>query len=113
MEKLSLDYLGIIHPINVYHQLSPAQLTEKALAAGEGVLTDTGALRVMTGKYTGRSPKDRFIVDEPEFHDQIAWGKVNMPISNEKFERIYKGVRAYLQHRDIYVFDGFAGADPD
>lgn len=64
----------------------------------------------MTGKYTGRSPKDRFIVDEPEFHDQIAWGKVNMPISNEKFERIYKGVRAYLQHRDIYVFDGFAGA---
>lgn len=113
MSKLSLDYLGIIHPKNVYYQLSPAELTEKALAAGEGVLTDTGALRVMTGKYTGRSPKDRFIVDEAEIHDQIAWGSVNMPISEEKFDKIYGKIRAYLQHRDIYVFDGYAGADPN
>ena len=113
MEKLSLDYLGIIHPTNVYHQLSPTELTEKAVANGEGVLTDTGALCVVTGKYTGRSPKDRFIADEPEFHDTIAWGNVNMPISEDKFNRIAKAVRAYLQHRDLYVFDGFAGADPN
>ena len=113
MSKLSLDYLGIVKPRNVFYQLSPAELTEKALAAGEGILTNTGALCVKTGKYTGRSPKDRFIVDEAEVHDKIAWGSVNMPISEEKFERIYGKMRAYLQHRDMYVFDGYAGADPD
>ena len=73
MSKLSLDYLGIINA-NIYHQLSPAQLTEKALERGEGILSDTGALCVMTGAYTGRSPNDRYIVDEPESHDSIDWG---------------------------------------
>ncbi|MDO4548738.1 MAG: phosphoenolpyruvate carboxykinase (ATP) [Clostridia bacterium] len=113
MKKLSLDYLGIINPKNVYYQLSPAQLTEKALLAGEGQLSDTGALCVMTGKYTGRSPNDRFIVDEPAIHDDIDWGKINVPISPEKFDSIYMGVTSYLQGRDVYVFDGYAGADPD
>lgn len=113
MSKLSLEYLGIINPSEVHYQLSPAKLTEKAVARGEGILSETGALCVMTGKYTGRSPLDRFIVDEPEFHDNIDWGKVNMPISEEKFERIYKGMTAYLQNREVFVFDGFAGADPD
>ncbi|MEF9895316.1 MAG: phosphoenolpyruvate carboxykinase (ATP) [Clostridia bacterium] len=113
MDKKYLESLGIINPTNVYYQLVPAQLTEKALERGEGILSDTGALCVMTGKYTGRSPKDRFIVDEAEFHNDIDWGKVNVPISEAKFEHIYKGMTAYLQNRDLFVFDGFAGADPD
>ncbi len=112
MDKKALEYLGIINPSEVHYQLTPAQLTEKALARGEGVLSDTGALCVMTGKYTGRSANDRFVVDLPEIHDDIDWGKVNVPISEEKFDRIYKGITSYLQNREVFVFDGYAGADP-
>ena len=58
---------------------APAGLIERALRRNEGVLTDTGALSVETGKYTGRSPEDRFIVDTPDVHDHIHWGNVNKP----------------------------------
>ncbi len=112
MSELNLEYLGIIHPGALYRNLSPAQLTEHALRRQEGSLSNTGALVVKTGKYTGRSPLDRYIVDEPSIHDEIAWGKVNVPISSDVFDNIYRKACAYLQHRDIYVFDGFAGADP-
>ena len=111
MSDLSLDYLGIIHPTKVYYNLPASKLTEKALERGEGVLSNTGALVVNTGKYTGRSPDDRYIVDEKNIHDEIAWGKINVPISEEKFESIYAKITAYLQNREIFVFDGFAGAD--
>ena len=66
---------------------------------------------VTTGKYTGRSPNDRFVVDTPSIHDDIDWGKVNVPISPERFEQIYGKMMAYLQGREIFIFDGFAGAD--
>ncbi len=72
-------------------------LTEKALARGEGKLSETGALVTYTGKYTGRSPDDKFIVDVPSIHDEIEWGKVNVPISEEKFNAIYNKMMAYLQ----------------
>ena len=112
MAELKLDYLGIIQAKAIYHNLLPAASVEHALRRGEGKLSESGALVVNTGKYTGRSPDDRFIVDEPSIHDEIAWGKVNVPISEAKFESIYRKACAYLQHKDIYVFDGFAGADP-
>ncbi len=89
---------------------SPAKLVERALSRREGKLTDTGALSVKTGKYTGRSPEDRFIVDTPDVHDQIAWGKVNKPISVEKYEAIKKVVCEHLSHHDIFVVHGLAGA---
>lgn len=111
MTNLSLDYLGILNSPAAYHNLSPAQLIEHALLRKEGKLTETGALCVSTGKYTGRSPDDRYIVDEPLIHDDIAWGKVNVPLSCERFEQIYQKMTAYLQKRQLYVFDGFAGAD--
>lgn len=111
MSKLSLDYLGIINPSEIYRNLTPAQLTEHALRRGEGTLSNTGALVVKTGKYTGRSANDKFIVDTPAVHDEIAWGKVNRPITKEKYDAIYSKVIAYLQNREIFVFDGFAGAD--
>ncbi len=109
--KEYVESLGIISPKAVYRNLSPAVLTERALARGEGKLSDTGALVIHTGKYTGRSPDDKFVVDTPAVHDEIDWGKVNVPISAEKFDAIYNRMMAYLQGREIFIFDGFAGAD--
>lgn len=109
--KAYIESLGIIAPKAVYRNLTPAQLVEHALARGEGKLANTGAFVVTTGKYTGRSPNDRFVVDTPAVHDDIDWGKVNVPISAEKYEGLYNRMMAYLQGRDIFVFDGFAGAD--
>ena len=106
-----LERIGIFYPANVYRNMSPAWLTEQALIRGEGMLSDTGALVVQTGKYTGRSPKDKFIVDTPAIHEYIAWNNVNRPISREKFDALKAKMTAYLQNRDIFLFDGFAGAD--
>lgn len=111
MNTFGIEKLGIIGPKAVYRNLTPAELTEHALRRGEGKLSKTGALVVTTGKYTGRSPKDKFIVDTPAVHDEIAWGKVNVPISKEKFDAIKGKVAAYLQGREVFIFDGFAGAD--
>ena len=107
-----LESLGIIHPKAVYRNLPVSVLTEKALKRGEGKLSDTGALVVVTGKYTGRSPEDRFVVDTPDVHDDIDWGKVNVPISEQKYNAIYDRACSYLQGREVFVLDGFAGADP-
>ena len=87
--KAYIESLGIIAPKAVYRNLTPAQLVEHALARGEGKLANTGAFVVTTGKYTGRSPDDRFVVDTPAIHDDIDWGKINVPISAEKYEAIY------------------------
>lgn len=111
MSELNLAKWGIINPTAVHHNMSVAQLTQKAVARGEGILSETGALSVMTGKYTGRSPEDRFISDEPSIHDDIDWGKVNMPIAPAAFDGILRRMTAYLQNRELFVFDGFAGAD--
>ncbi|MGI6175144.1 MAG: phosphoenolpyruvate carboxykinase (ATP) [Christensenellales bacterium] len=107
-----LEDMGIIAPKNVYANLPAATLVEKALDRGEGILADNGALCVTTGKYTGRSPNDRFVVEEDENKHLIDWGKVNVPFSEEKYQGIYNKLVAYMQNRDVFVFDGFAGADP-
>lgn len=112
METYGIEKLGIINPKAVYRNLEPAQLVEAALRRGEGKLSKTGALVVTTGKYTGRSPKDKFIVDTEGVHNEIAWGKVNRPISREKFNAILGKVTSYLQGREVFIFDGMAGADP-
>lgn len=112
MSNLNLENLGIINSTCIYRNLTPAQLVEHALRRGEGSLNLTGALVVKTGKYTGRSPEDRYIVDEASIHDDIAWGKINVPLSEDKFNQIYSKMVAYLQNRDLFVFEGFAGADP-
>ncbi|MBQ3552282.1 MAG: phosphoenolpyruvate carboxykinase (ATP) [Clostridia bacterium] len=106
-----MESIGIVAPKAIYRNLSPAVLTEKALLRNEGKLTETGALIVTTGKYTGRSPNDRFVVDVPSVHDDIDWGKVNVPITREKADSIYGKITSYLQGRELFVFDGFAGAD--
>ncbi|KOS64328.1 phosphoenolpyruvate carboxykinase (ATP) [Lysinibacillus agricola] len=99
---------------NINVQLSVPQLAEKATARGEAMLTVDGAVRAETGKYTGRSPKDKYTVEEESSKDQIDWGKVNRPISSEVFDNLYVKVVKYLKERDeLFVFKGFAGADKD
>jgi len=105
MSKCIID--GASH---VYHNLPTAELIEMALQRKEGLLAENGALRVSTGKYTGRSPKDKFIVDLPAIHDEIAWGN-NKPFPVEKFDQLYHRMLKHMQGKDIFVFDGFAGAD--
>ncbi len=95
----------------VYFNLSVPQLIEMAVARNGGRLSSTGALTVETGKYTGRSPKDRFIVDEPSVHDKIDWGPINRPFPPEKFHRLHTDVLVYLKEKELFVFDGFVGAD--
>lgn len=107
-----LEYLGLKNLGHVYRNLSIPELVERAVARGEGILASNGALCVRTGKYTGRSPQDKFIVDEPEIRDEVDWNKINVPISAEKFEQLYRRVLAYVQGKDLYVFDGYVGADP-
>ncbi len=88
-----------------------AKLVESALRNGEGHLTSTGALQVTTGKYTGRSPKDKFIVRESGTADHVAWGEVNQAITSEQFDSLYNKTINYMKSRKLFVFDGYAGAD--
>ncbi|MEX0610296.1 MAG: phosphoenolpyruvate carboxykinase [Balneolaceae bacterium] len=108
---VDLTDLGLENNKNVFWNLTPAELYEQALCRNEAVLTKDHALRVLTGKFTGRSPKDKFIVDQPSIHEDIDWGKVNQPISEKVFENLYQKTIDYLQDKDLFVKDLFCGAD--
>ena len=94
-----------------YTQLSPASLIQKAIANGEGTLANTGALNVITGARTGRSPLDRFVVQELSTSDQIEWGAVNRPVTPEIFNALWERVEASLVGQDKYVASVHVGAD--
>jgi len=96
----------------VYRQPSTALLYTHALARGEGRLAEGGPLCVDTGRYTGRSPQDKFVVREPGSESRIWWGKVNQELSEDHFDGLRHKVTAWLESQDIYVVDAFAGADP-
>src|SRR5919206_3018822 len=87
----------LLHEGNVQVQLSVPQLVEKVLERSEGTLTSTGAVSVSTGKYTGRSPQDKYIVMEESTKNKIAWGSTNQPISEEAFTNLYHKVLDYLR----------------
>jgi len=110
-QKINLDKAGLYNTGGVNYNLSVPRLVEKALCRGEGTLNSSGALSVKTGTYTGRSPKDKFIVESPQVAEDIWWGQVNKPLSPEKFERLHKRMCAYLQGRELFVFDGFVGSE--
>lgn len=109
--KIGLDYLGLGQNDQAVWNLQPSELYEEAIKNGEAVLTNDYALRVLTGKYTGRSPKDKFIVDQPEIHNDIDWGEINQPTDQQVFDNLFEKVTDYLQDKKIYVKDCFAGAD--
>ena len=90
--------------------LSAAELYEDAIRHGEGLLAADGPLVVRTGKHTGRSPEDKFIVDEPSSHDKIWWGKVNRPISEAHYDRLRARLVASAASKDLYSQDCFIGA---
>jgi phosphoenolpyruvate carboxykinase (ATP) len=104
--------LGLEHPGPVHANLAAAALVETSLLRGEGALTDTGALTAYTGKHTGRSPKDRYLVEEPSSAADIDWGVVNQPMTPAAFERLFQRTAAYLRGRDVFVCDAWACADP-
>jgi phosphoenolpyruvate carboxykinase (ATP) len=95
----------------IHRNLSVSNLVNRSVQNDEGILSSSGALNLNTGKYTGRSPYDRFIVDTDVVHNDIDWGKVNIPIKEKVFNDIYARLTAYLEDKELYVFDGFAGAD--
>jgi phosphoenolpyruvate carboxykinase (ATP) len=103
---------GIMHPRNVYWNLPAPALYEEAVRRGEGMVSHLGPLVVNTGKYTGRSPNDKFVVSEPSSKDHVWWGSINRPVAEEAFDRLHKRVLAFLQGKDLFVQDCFAGADP-
>ena len=96
------------HPVHV--NLAIPRLVETAVCRGEGLLSSTGALRVTTGKYTGRSPNDKFIVDTADVRDAIWWEN-NLKISEVNFAKLLEKALAYLKDKELFVFEGFAGAD--
>jgi len=113
--ELGLDQLGLIDLKNVYRNLSIPELVDDIVINGEGLIGMRGAAMVDTGIYTGRSPKDKYIVDEPSSNGNIWWGSVNQKISENIFDELYEKIKVFYNsndHSKTYVFDGFAGADP-
>lgn len=110
--KTTTELETLLSGDNIIVQPSVPFLVERALKKEEADITSSGAIVTTTGQYTGRSPHDRFIVEEDSTKDDISWGTVNKPISSDVFDALYKKVTDYLaQKEEIYVFKGFAGAD--
>ena len=95
----------------IRRNLPVEKLVEISISNNEGVLTSTNSLSVKTGKYTGRSPNDRFIIYDDETHDKIDWGKINHQFPTEKFNQILEKMEKSIVDKEIFVFDGFVGAD--
>lgn len=102
-----------INPSKVYRNLSVTNLVEIAIQKNEGIVTSTGSLSVKTGKYTGRSPDDRYIVYDDETHENVDWGKINHQFPTGKFDKIFEKMKKFVEGKELFVFDGFAGADKE
>jgi phosphoenolpyruvate carboxykinase (ATP) len=112
-KSIGLEKHGLVPRKRVHRNLPAPALVEHAIRREEGLLARSGALATTTGDRTGRSPDAKFLVDDAEVHDEIWWGEVNRPMLVETFERFHRRVTEYLADRELYVFDGFAGADPE
>lgn len=109
-KTISLDKYGIKNP-KVNYQLTPDELHQKTLDMGQGVEANSGALAVNTGEFTGRSPKDKFIVKDDITRDKVWWGNVNIPFPTDKFDKLYDKVVNYLSEKELFVRDSYACSD--
>jgi phosphoenolpyruvate carboxykinase (ATP) len=100
-----------INPAKINRNFSVEKLIEIAVEKNEGMVTSTGSLSVKTGKYTGRSPDDRYIVFDDLTHDKVHWGKVNKQFPTETFEKLFQKMKKFVDGKELFVFDGFVGAD--
>jgi phosphoenolpyruvate carboxykinase (ATP) len=109
-KTVSLDSYGI-NNAKIKYQLNPKELQKEVIDKQQGMLTNNGVLAVNTGEFTGRSPKDRFIVKDDITKDKVWWGDINIPFSSDKFDKLYKKVTAYLSEKEVFVRDSYACAD--
>src|SRR5271170_4141574 len=107
LERQGMRHLGAVH----WNQSMPV-LYEHAVRRGEGEVASGGSFSVNTGPFTGRTPRDKYIVDEPGTKETVWWGNINQPIAPERFESLRQRMLAYLQGRELFVQDLYAGADP-
>src|SRR5436305_12434136 len=111
--RFDLEQQGMHHFGPVHWNLTAPHLYEYAVARQEGQLGLGGAFVANTGRHTGRSPRDKYIVNEPGTKDTVWWGGINQPIAPERFESLRQRMLAYLQGRELFVQDLYAGADPE
>ena len=112
---LSLDLIGLHNVGKIFRNLSPERLIEEGILNNEVKIGMNGATIVDTGAYTGRSPKDKYFVEENSSKDNLWWGPINRPVSEEVFNELFEKVLNYYNSGDskTYIFDGFAGADKE
>ncbi len=104
---------GLQHVQTAYWNLGSAQLIEKAIQRREGMLSSNGAFVVRTGQFTGRSPKDKYIVREAGTENTVNWGSVNQPMTEAQFDGLFQRMLQFWEGQDVFVQDCFAGADPN
>ena len=111
-KNLNVDIATLgLSDTTIYWNLSPAALIEHTISSGQGELASSGALKVNTGQFTGRSPKDRYIVEDKITSKTVDWGTVNQPITTAQYDKLYKQVINHLNNRvQIYARDAYACA---
>ena len=107
-----LSNLGLFD-VTAHWNLSPQKLTQISLDKNQAQLADSGAISVNTGEFTGRSPKDRFVVKDSLTENSVWWGEVNIPFSPEKYNKLYNKVTSYLKGKEVFVRDVYACADEE
>lgn len=108
-----LLYLGLKNLNTVYWNLPPEALYEEIIFRGEGRISHNGPVVLKSGKHTARSAQDKYVVREPDSEDHVWWGEYNRPMGQDKFNELFSRMQGFLQGRDLFVQDGYAGADPD
>ncbi len=111
-QDASVAQLGLGNVEMAYWNLHPSELIEETIVRGQGELTDVGALAIDTGEFTGRSPKDKFVVYDENTKDSVWWGDVNNRFESDKFDALHNRMLAYLGNKEIWVRDAYACADP-
>jgi phosphoenolpyruvate carboxykinase (ATP) len=110
---VGLETHGLVNLKTVRWNLPTPALYEQAIKRNEGIMGHLGPLVVRTGVFTGRSPNDKFVVDEPSSREHIWWGPANRPIGEDSFAELHRRMASYLHGKDIYVQDLYCGADPE